>query len=146
MRLIQARRVIVNPRDATHTRRLQKTAAIAKILNNLGSGEKSMGATRIMVIRHAERPGTYDGTQYFGANPTGDIAGKNGSKNLITTGWQRAGALVTLFAPPWNPNPGSTRRLIFLHPTRRATAVMPMMRGRASGLTRRSPPWPPNSA
>jgi hypothetical protein len=39
MRLIQARRVIVNPRDATHTRRLQETAAIAKILNNLGSGE-----------------------------------------------------------------------------------------------------------
>ena len=25
-----------------------------------------MGATRIMVIRHAEKPGTYDGTQYFG--------------------------------------------------------------------------------
>ena len=39
LRLIQARRVIVNPRDATHTRRLQETAAIAKILNNLGSGE-----------------------------------------------------------------------------------------------------------
>jgi hypothetical protein len=65
-----------------------------------------MGATRIMVIRHAERPGTYDGTQYFGVNPTGDIAGKNGSKHLIAAGWQRAGALVTLFAPPWGPKPG----------------------------------------
>jgi hypothetical protein len=39
-------------------------------------------------------------------NPTGDIAGKDGSKQLITTGWQRAGALVTLFAPPWGPKPG----------------------------------------
>jgi hypothetical protein len=39
LRLIQARRVIVNPRDTTHTRRLQETAAIAKILNNLGSGQ-----------------------------------------------------------------------------------------------------------
>jgi hypothetical protein len=65
-----------------------------------------MGATRIMVIRHAEKPGTYNDTQYFGVNPTGDIAGKNGSKHLITTGWQRAGALVTLFAPPWGPKPG----------------------------------------
>jgi len=65
-----------------------------------------MGATRIMVIRHAEKPGTYNGTQYFGVNPTGDIAGKDGSKHLITTGWQRAGALVTLFAPPWGPKPG----------------------------------------
>ena len=65
-----------------------------------------MGATRIMVIRHAEKPGSYNGTQYFGVNPTGDIAGKDGSKQLITTGWQRAGALVTLFAPPWGPKPG----------------------------------------
>ena len=65
-----------------------------------------MGATRIMVIRHAEKPGTYDGTQYDGVNLTGDIAGANGSQNLITIGWQRAGALVTLFAPPWGPKPG----------------------------------------
>lgn len=65
-----------------------------------------MGATRIMVIRHAEKPGNYNGTQYFGVNPTGDIAGKDGSKHLITTGWQRAGALVTLFALPWGPKPG----------------------------------------
>ena len=65
-----------------------------------------MGATRIMVIRHAEKPGSYNGTQYFGVNPTGDIAGKDGSKHLITTGWQRAGALVTLFALPWGPKPG----------------------------------------
>jgi hypothetical protein len=65
-----------------------------------------MGATRIMVIRHAEKPGTYNGTQYDGVNLTGDIAGANGSKHLITTGWQRGGALVTLFAPPWGPQHG----------------------------------------
>jgi hypothetical protein len=65
-----------------------------------------MGATRIMVLRHAEKPGTYDGTQYDGVNLTGDIAGANGSKHLIVPGWQRAGALVTLFAPPWGPRPG----------------------------------------
>jgi hypothetical protein len=65
-----------------------------------------MGATRIMVIRHAEKPGIYGGTQFDGVNQTGNIAGANGSKHLITTGWQRAGALVTLFAPPWGPKPG----------------------------------------
>ena len=65
-----------------------------------------MGATRIMVIRYAEKPGTYNGTQYFGVTPTGDIAGKNGSQHLITTGSQCAGALVTLFAPPWGPKSG----------------------------------------
>jgi hypothetical protein len=65
-----------------------------------------MGATRIMVIRHAEKPGTYNGTQYYGVNMSGEIAGAQGSKHLITTGWERAGALVTLFAPPWGPKPG----------------------------------------
>jgi hypothetical protein len=65
-----------------------------------------MGATRIMVLRHAEKPGTYSGTQYDGVNLTGDIAGADGGKHLIVTGWQRAGALVTLFAPPWGPKAG----------------------------------------
>jgi hypothetical protein len=65
-----------------------------------------MGATRIMVLRHAEKPGTYHGTQYDGVNLTGDIAGTDGGKHLIVTGWQRAGALVTLFAPPWGPQHG----------------------------------------
>jgi hypothetical protein len=65
-----------------------------------------MGASKIMVIRHAEKPGTYKNAQYFGVNSTGTIAGKDGKKHLITTGWQRAGALVTLFAPPLGPKPG----------------------------------------
>ena len=70
-----------------------------------------MGATRIMVIRHAEKPGTYDGTQYDGVNLTGDIAGTNGSKDLITIGWQvnprtlaMKAVLVPLPAPGAPPN------------------------------------------
>src|SRR5437868_3053848 len=33
----------------------------------------------------------------------GDAADPRG---IPVTGWQRAGALVTLFAPPWGPKPG----------------------------------------
>ena len=44
-----------------------------------------MGATKIMVIRHAEKPGSYNGTQYFGVNPTGDIAGAGGPSYTLTT-------------------------------------------------------------
>ena len=62
-----------------------------------------MGATKIMIIRHAEKPDTYDDKTYYGVDATGDIAGKHGDKQLVTIGWARAGALVTLFAPPWGP-------------------------------------------
>jgi hypothetical protein len=62
-----------------------------------------IGVTKIMVIRHAERPGKYNGVQYFGVNNLGTIAGDNGTKHLTSLGWERAGALVTLFAPPWGP-------------------------------------------
>lgn len=80
-----------------------------------------MGATKIMVIRHAERPDTYyegkqfhslnpasdaAGTQFYGVNPAGNAAGKEGRKHLTTLGWQRAGALVPLFAEPWGPARG----------------------------------------
>jgi hypothetical protein len=60
-----------------------------------------MGAIKIMIIRHAERPDTYEGKQFYGVNPTGDAAGKEGRKHLITLGWQRAGALVPLFSASW---------------------------------------------
>ncbi len=30
-----------------------------------------MGATKIMVIRHAEKPGSYNGVQYAGVNNLG---------------------------------------------------------------------------
>jgi hypothetical protein len=62
-----------------------------------------MGATKIMVIRHGEKPGSYEGAQYAGVNNLGTVAGDNGAKHLVTLGWERAGALVTLFAPPWGP-------------------------------------------
>ena len=61
------------------------------------------GATKIMVIRHAEKPGTYGGQQYNGVNANGSTCGDAGAEDLVTLGWQRAGALVTLFAPPWGP-------------------------------------------
>ncbi|MDC0707946.1 hypothetical protein POL68_05635 [Stigmatella sp. ncwal1] len=54
-----------------------------------------MSATKIMVIRHAEKPGTYAGQDYAGVNP----AGSSDPSSLVTLGWARAGALTTLFAP-----------------------------------------------
>ncbi|MEA2772604.1 MAG: hypothetical protein QOD93_5566 [Acetobacteraceae bacterium] len=62
-----------------------------------------MGATKIMVIRHAEKPGTYNGQAHDGVDETGTTCGTSGAKSLVTIGWQRAGGLITLFAPPWGP-------------------------------------------
>ena len=61
-----------------------------------------MGATRIMVLRHAEKPGVYHGQRYEGVRADG----KADPKSLITLGWERAGGLVTLLAPPWGPARG----------------------------------------
>ena len=58
-----------------------------------------MDATKIMVIRHAEKPDTYNGVKYRGV----DANGTENEKSLVTLGWERAGALGTLFAPPWGP-------------------------------------------
>jgi broad specificity phosphatase PhoE len=50
-----------------------------------------MPATKIMMIRHGEKP---DGKQ------TGiDADGKEDAEELVVRGWQRSGALVRLFAP-----------------------------------------------
>jgi hypothetical protein len=50
-------------------------------------------AKKIMIIRHAEKPPK-------NPPPNGvDIDGKKESDSLIPQGWQRAGALVVLFAP-----------------------------------------------
>jgi hypothetical protein len=69
-----------------------------------------MGATRIMVIRHAEKPGVYDGVRYQGVRADGQAD----PKSLVTLGWARAGALVALFGPPWGPAPGlSTPGFLF---------------------------------
>jgi hypothetical protein len=48
-------------------------------------------ATKVMIIRHAEKPeGSVQGV---------DINGNDGAEFLIVQGWQRAGALVRFFAP-----------------------------------------------
>ena len=62
-----------------------------------------MGATKIMVIRHAEKPDKYNGIHYYGVDAVGTNCGAQGEESLVTIGWQRAGALATLFAPPWGP-------------------------------------------
>lgn len=59
------------------------------------------GPTAIMVIRHAEKPGTYNGQTYYGVDAAGTTCGNDGAESLVTIGWERAGALVTLFAPPY---------------------------------------------
>jgi hypothetical protein len=64
-----------------------------------------MGASTIMIVRHAEKPDTYNGQAYNGVNALATVCGTQGSEDLVTLGWERAGALVTLFAPPWGPKP-----------------------------------------
>jgi broad specificity phosphatase PhoE len=55
-----------------------------------------MPATRIMLIRHAEKPDDKDGGV--------DQKGNADKHDLIVRGWQRAGALVQFFAGPSEPN------------------------------------------
>ena len=55
-------------------------------------------ATKIMVIRHAEKPAD------DGSDPRAvTIDGKGDPESLIVQGWQRAGALAVLFAPARGP-------------------------------------------
>ena len=53
-----------------------------------------MPASKIMVIRHAEKPD--DAGTVFGVG----VEGNQDPEALIVRGWQRAGALATFFAPP----------------------------------------------
>jgi len=55
-----------------------------------------MPATKIMLIRHAEKPDDKDGGVDQKGNPD--------KHELIVRGWQRAGALVQFFANPLDPN------------------------------------------
>jgi len=55
-----------------------------------------MPATRIMLIRHAEKPDDKDGGV--------DQKGEPDKHDLIVRGWQRAGALVQFYANPRDPN------------------------------------------
>jgi len=52
-----------------------------------------MAATKIMIIRHAERPSDDESTVGVTAE------GKQEAEELTVRGWQRAGALIRFFAP-----------------------------------------------
>jgi hypothetical protein len=59
-----------------------------------------MSAPKIMIIRHAEKPGDNDSDDPGTGPPYGVQAdGTQDGDSLIVQGWQRAGALATLFAP-----------------------------------------------
>ena len=53
-----------------------------------------MPATKIMIIRHAEKPA--DDGSISGVSQ----AGLQDPEELAVRGWQRSGALIRLFAPP----------------------------------------------
>jgi hypothetical protein len=58
---------------------------------------QTSGATKVMIVRHAEKPaGQFNGIDEFG-NPD--------PNSLIPQGWQRAGALVSLFGSSFGPLP-----------------------------------------
>jgi hypothetical protein len=46
------------------------------------------GTKMIMVIRHAEKPDTYNGQAYDGVDALGDTCGKDGAESLVTICWQ----------------------------------------------------------
>ena len=54
-----------------------------------------MGATKIMIIRHAEKPGTYGSLNYNGIDAQGNLD----DESLVTLGWERAGGIANLFDP-----------------------------------------------
>lgn len=69
-----------------------------------------MGPTKIMIIRHAEKPGLYlkgiqqqpntpNAISYNGVDPVADGDPTTSNNSLITLGWQRAGAIANLFYP-----------------------------------------------
>jgi hypothetical protein len=75
----------------------------AEAMTSPSGSSSSSGATKIMVIRHAEKPDTYNNQKFNGVDEFGNNCGKQGAEDLVTLGWQRSGALITLFAPPWGP-------------------------------------------
>jgi broad specificity phosphatase PhoE len=56
--------------------------------------EEEMTASKIMVVRHAEK--SDDESTVFGVS----VQGNQDVNELTVRGWQRAGALATFFAPP----------------------------------------------
>jgi hypothetical protein len=67
----------------------------SKLQQEQGMATTKAVATKIMVIRHAEKPEGLDaGVAY---------TGKESGHQLIVRGWQRAGALTVLFGPTYGP-------------------------------------------
>ena len=58
-------------------------------------------AQKVLIIRHAEKPGSSG--QPYGVNANG----AQDEESLTPLGWQRAGALVPLFAPAHGPLPNA---------------------------------------
>ena len=58
------------------------------------NGKKKRSATKIILVRHAEKP-EKDGAPYGVTRK-----GERDKESLQVLGWQRAGALIALFAPP----------------------------------------------
>jgi len=54
-----------------------------------------MGITKVMIIRHAEKPDTYNDVPYAGVN----AQGQPDDESLIAVGWERAGGIANLFFP-----------------------------------------------
>lgn len=54
-----------------------------------------MGPTKVMIIRHAEKPDTYGNLDYLGI----DAQGNQDAESLVTIGWERAGGIANLFSP-----------------------------------------------
>ncbi len=71
--------------------------AVLPSLHRTASASQANAATQIMIIRHAEKPvGKINGI---------NESGNQDSSSLIPQGWQRAGALVTLFNSSFGPLP-----------------------------------------
>jgi hypothetical protein len=84
---------------------------------------RKRSATKIMLVRHAEKP-EKDSAPY-GVTPQGE----RDKESLQVRGWQRAGALITLFAPPNGKFNASLARPKFLYaskPLRRKGSKRPI--------------------
>jgi hypothetical protein len=73
-----------------------------------------MGATKFMVISARREAGPLRWHRLFRRGPVRHGVGAAGAKHLMTLGWERAGALITLFASPWGPKtPLATPKFLF---------------------------------
>ena len=103
-------------------------AALALGLGGAEAAVPGAGPTRIMVIRHAEKP-KRGGEPPFGLGPDG----RHDENALLVEGWQRAGALAGFFAPRDGSSPpvGIARPTFLVaaapttdHPSRRSVLTL----------------------